>query len=79
MCGLTTDRITGRGRWRDIGKAEAAMALETLHKKRPWRKRTRPSSRKAERVRHTRIRGHTIGSVAIEPALLRPDIHVKLR
>ena len=30
MCGVTTDRIKGRGRW-DLDNAEAMMALEALH------------------------------------------------
>ena len=31
MCGVTTDRLKGRGRRWDIGNAEALMALEALY------------------------------------------------
>jgi hypothetical protein len=36
MCGVTTDRIKGRGRRWDIDNAEAVMALETLHQSNLW-------------------------------------------
>jgi hypothetical protein len=36
MCGVTTDRIKGRGRRWDIDNAEAVMALEALHQSNLW-------------------------------------------
>jgi len=36
MCGVTTDRIKGRGRRWDIDNAEAIMALEALHQSDLW-------------------------------------------
>ena len=36
MCGVTTDRIKGRGRRWDIANAEAVMALEALHQSNLW-------------------------------------------
>lgn len=38
MCGVTTDRIKGRGRRWDIDNAEAVMALEALHQSNLWEK-----------------------------------------
>jgi hypothetical protein len=38
MCGVTTDRIKGRGRRWDIDNAEALMALEALHQSSLWEK-----------------------------------------
>jgi hypothetical protein len=38
MCGVTTDRIKGRGRRWDIDNAEALMALEALHQSNLWDK-----------------------------------------
>lgn len=36
MCGVTTDRIKGRGRRWDLDNAEAVMALEALHQSNLW-------------------------------------------
>ena len=36
MCGVTTDRIKGRGRRWDIDNAEGMMALEALHQSNLW-------------------------------------------
>lgn len=36
MCGVTTDRIKGRGRRWDVDNAEALMALEALHQSNLW-------------------------------------------
>jgi hypothetical protein len=36
MCGVTTDRIKGRGRRWDIDNAESLMALEALHQSNLW-------------------------------------------
>jgi hypothetical protein len=36
MCGVTTDRIKGRGRRWDLDNAEAVMALEGLYQSRLW-------------------------------------------
>lgn len=36
MCGVTTDRIKGRGRRWDLDNAEALMALEALHQSNLW-------------------------------------------
>src|SRR5207244_3914862 len=36
MCGVTTDRVKGRGRRWDIANAEAMMALEALHQSNLW-------------------------------------------
>jgi len=36
MCGVTTDRLKGRGRRWDIDNAEAMMALEALHQSNLW-------------------------------------------
>jgi hypothetical protein len=36
MCGVTTDRIKGRGRRWDLGNAEAVMALEALYQSHQW-------------------------------------------
>ncbi|HEY8665997.1 MAG TPA: hypothetical protein VIL86_04990 [Tepidisphaeraceae bacterium] len=36
MCGVTTDRIKGRGRRWDIDNAGAVMALEALHQSNLW-------------------------------------------
>jgi hypothetical protein len=38
MCGVTTDRIKGRGRRWDIDNAEAVMALEALQQSNLWEK-----------------------------------------
>jgi len=38
MCGVTTDRIKGRGRRWDLDNAEALMALEALHQSNLWDK-----------------------------------------
>jgi len=38
MCGVTTDRIKGRGRRWDIDNAESLMALEALHQSNLWEK-----------------------------------------
>jgi hypothetical protein len=38
MCGVTTDRIKGRGRRWDIDNAEALMALAALHQSNLWDK-----------------------------------------
>ena len=38
MCGVTTDRVKGRGRRWDIANAEAMMALEALHQSNLWDK-----------------------------------------
>jgi hypothetical protein len=38
MCGVTTDRIKGRGRRWDIDNAEAVMALEAMHQSNLWDK-----------------------------------------
>lgn len=37
MCGVTTDRIKGRGRRWDMDNAEAVMALEALHQSGLWK------------------------------------------
>jgi hypothetical protein len=36
MCGVTTDRIKGRGRRWDLDNAEAVMSLEALHQSNLW-------------------------------------------
>ena len=36
MCGVTTDRIKGRGRRWDLDNAEAVMALEALYQSSQW-------------------------------------------
>jgi hypothetical protein len=36
MCGVTTDRVKGRGRRWDLDNAEAMMALEALHQSNLW-------------------------------------------
>jgi hypothetical protein len=36
MCGVTTDRIKGRGRRWDLDNAEAVMALEALYQSHQW-------------------------------------------
>jgi len=36
MCGVTTDRLKGRGRRWDLDNAEAVMALEAMYQSNLW-------------------------------------------